>query len=49
MDSFILLAYANLTASGTLSKQLLTSLNFTLVFEDLFHWYKKKSEFYEDE
>ena len=34
MDSFVLLAYANLAASRTLLQQLLACLNFTLESED---------------
>ena len=47
MDSFILLAYPSLAASRTLFQWLLTCLNFTLDSEDLFCWYKQKSDFYE--
>ena len=36
MDSFVLLAYASLAASRSLSQELLASLNFTLDSEDLF-------------
>ena len=36
MDSFVLLAYASLTASRTLLPRLLASLNFTLESEDFF-------------
>ena len=36
MDSFVLVAYASLAASGTLLQQLLACLNFTLDSEDLF-------------
>ena len=42
MDSFVLVAYASLTASRTLLQQLLACLNFTLDSEDLFCWYKRK-------
>ena len=42
MDSFVLVAYANLAASRTLFQQLLACLNFTLDSEDLFCWYKPK-------
>ena len=44
MDPF-LLAYANLTASRTLLRQLLVCLNFALESEDLFFWYKQKIRF----
>ena len=40
MDSFVLLAYASLTASRTLLQRLLACLNFTLESEDLSFWYK---------
>ena len=46
MDSLVLLAYANLAASRTLLQKLLACLNFTLDLEDLFCWYKQKSDFY---
>ena len=46
MDSFVLLAYASLAASRTLSQQLPACLNFSLDSEDLSFWYKK-SDFYE--
>ena len=36
MDSFVLVAYASLAASRTLSQRLLACLNFTLDSEDLF-------------
>ena len=42
IDSFVLLAYANLAASRTLLQRLLTYLNFTLDSEDLFCWYKQE-------
>ena len=42
MDSFVLLAYASLAASRTFLQQLLTYLNFTLDWEDLFYWYNQK-------
>ena len=42
MDSFVLLAYANLAASRTLLQRLLACLNFTLDSEDLSSWYKRK-------
>ena len=42
MDSFVLVAYASLAASGTLLQRLLACLNFTLDSEDLFCWYKRK-------
>ena len=42
MDSFVLLAYANLAASRTLLQRLLACLNFTLDSDDLFYWYKRK-------
>ena len=47
MDSFVLVAYASLPASGTLLQRLLACLNFTLDSEDLFCWYNEKSDFYE--
>ena len=47
MNSFVLLAYASLAASGTLLQQLLVCLNFTLDSEGLFCWYKRKKYFYE--
>ena len=47
MDSFALLAYANLAASRILLQWLLACLNFTLDSEDLFCWYRQKSDFYE--
>ena len=40
MDSFVLLAYANLAASRTLLQQFLACLNFTLDSEDLSFCYK---------
>ena len=42
MDSFVLVAYANLAASRTLLQRLLACLNVTLDSEDLFCWYKRK-------
>ena len=42
MDSFVLLAYASLTASKIVLQGLLACLNFTLDPEDLFFWYKRK-------
>ena len=42
MDSFVLVAYASLAASRTLSQRLLACLNFTLDSEDLLCWYKRK-------
>ena len=42
MDSFVLVAYANLAASRTLLQQLLACLIFTLDSEDLFCPYKPK-------
>ena len=42
MDSFVLLAYASLTALRTVLQQLLACLNFTLQAEDLSFWYKQK-------
>ena len=42
MDSFILLAYASLTASRTLLERLLACLKFSLESEDLSFWYKRK-------
>ena len=41
MDSFVLLAYASLAVSRTLSQQLLAWLKFTLDSEYLFCWYKQ--------
>ena len=38
MDSFVLVAYANLIASRTLLQRSLAYLNFTLDSEDLFCW-----------
>ena len=40
MDSFVLLAYANLAVSRSLLQQLLACLNFTLDSEDLSSWCK---------
>ena len=45
MDSFVLLAYANLAASRTLLQQFLACLNFTLDSEDLSFCYKWKKRF----
>ena len=46
MDSFLFyLAYANLEASRTLLQQLLACLDFTLDWEDLLFWYKRKKWF----
>ena len=42
MDSFILLAYANLATSRTLLQRLLAWLDFTLDSEDLFCRHKRK-------
>ena len=42
MHSFVLVAYASLTASRTLFQRLLACLSFTLDSEDLFCWYKRK-------
>ena len=42
MDSFVLLAYARLAASGTLLQQWLACLNFSLESKDLSFWYKWK-------
>ena len=42
VDSFVLVAYARLTASRTLLQRLLGSLNFSLDSEDLLCWYKRK-------
>ena len=42
MDSFILLAYESLAASGTLLQWLLDCLNFTLDSEDLLYYYKQR-------
>ena len=47
MDCFVLLVYPSSAASGTLLEWLLVSLDFTLDSEDLFNWYKQKSDFYE--
>ena len=41
MSPFALLVHTSLTASRTLSQQLLACLNFTLDSEDLFCWYKQ--------
>ena len=46
MDSLALLALASLAASRTLLQQLLACLNFTFESEDLFCWYKQKSDSY---
>ena len=43
MESFVLVAYASLTASRTLLQRLLACLNFTLDSEDLFCWCKQKN------
>ena len=40
IDSFVLLAYANVAALRTLLQRLLACLNVTLYSEDLFCWYK---------
>ena len=45
--SFVLLAYASLTASKTLLQRLLACLNFILDSEDLSFWHKRKSDFCE--
>ena len=45
MDSFISVAYASLAVSRTLLQQLLDCLNFTLDWENLFCWYKRKKKF----
>ena len=45
MNSFVLLAYASLTASWTLLLQLLACLNFTLDSEDFFCWCKQQKWF----
>ena len=45
MESFVLLAYAGLTASTALFQQLLSCLNFTLDSGDLSFWYKQKKWF----
>ena len=45
MDSFVLVAYASLTALRTLLLWLLACLNFTLDSENLFCWYKWKNWF----
>ena len=44
---FVFLGYASLAASRTLLQGVLACLNFTLDAEDLFCWYKRKSDFYE--
>ena len=46
MDSFVLVAYASLASSRTLLQRLLACLNVTLYSENLFCWYKRKSDFY---
>ena len=46
INSFVLLAYLRLTASRTFLELLLAFQNFTLDSEDLFWWYKRKSDFY---
>ena len=45
IDSFVLLAYASLTASRTFLKWSLASVKFTLDSEDLFYCYKQKKWF----
>ena len=45
MDSFVLVAYASLTALRTFLQQLLAYLSFTLDSQDLFCWYKWKKWF----
>ena len=45
MDSFVLVVYASLPASRTLLHRVLVCLNFTLDSEDLFCWYKQKSDY----
>ena len=47
IDSFVLLVYSSLAALRALLHWLLACLNFTLDSEDLFCWYKQKSDFYE--
>ena len=47
MDSFVLVAYASLAASGTPLQRLLACPNITLDSQNLFCWYKQKSDFYE--
>ena len=47
MDSFVLLGLASLGISRSLLQRLQACLNFTLDSEDLFFWYKRKSDFYE--
>ena len=47
MASAVLVAYASLAASTTLLQRLLACLNFTLDSDDLFCWYKQKSDFFE--
>ena len=41
LDSFVLLAYASLTASRTILQRLLACLNYSLD-SDLSFWYKRK-------
>ena len=45
MESFVLLAYASLTALRALLQQLLACLNFILDSESLPFWYKQKKYF----
>ena len=47
MDPLISLAYASLAVLRTFLQWLLVSLNFTLDSDDLFCWYKQKSDFHE--
>ena len=47
VNPFVLVAYASSAGSRTLLQQLLACLNITLDSEDLFCWYKQKSDFYE--
>ena len=46
MDSFVLLACTSVEAFRMLLEQLLACLNLSLDSEDLFCWYKQKSDFY---
>ena len=47
MDSFVLLAYTISAALITILQRLLACLNFALDSENLFCWYKQKSDLYE--
>ena len=46
MDSFVLLACTSVEAFRMLLERLLACLNLSLDSEDLFCWYKQKSDFY---